>query len=190
MRCFVALVPPRALTDGIATWGAEAFASFGSVRLIDAASMHLTLAFLGKLGDDEVERAGAAVSAVRPRRVRIRLEPAVVGVPRRRPRVLALQEGAGETGSLRAELAGELTEAGLLEPDERAFWSHLSVARVRRGALDGGRGRAAIEALPSPPGRVLEPHDAERLVLFRSELGPERATYTSLAQTPLFGGGR
>lgn len=170
-------------------WGEEALAPLESVRPIELASLHVTLAFLGELDARGAERAGAIVGALRPRPVRVRLAPAVVGVPRRRPRVLALGEVEGESEHLQAELSRALVGAELLEPEGRPFWPHLSVARVRRGALDGSRGRAILESVPPLAGRALEPHDAERVVLYRSELGPERAAYTALAETMLPAGG-
>lgn len=192
MRCFVALVPPRALTDPVFAWAESALAPLRCVRLIDAASMHLTLAFLGDLDTDggEVERVGEIVAGLAPRPVRIRLEPRPFAVPKRRPRVLALSEAAGDVGALRAELVSALIAERLLGRDERPFWPHLSVGRVKRGALEGRRGREALAAVAPLSGKAAEPHDGERVVLFRSDLGSERATYTPLAEAPLLAGGR
>lgn len=145
----------------------------------------MTLAFLGEIDGDDAARAAEIVAAVTPRPVRIRLESGLVGIPRRRPRVLALNEAGSESGSLQAELSRALVDAGLFGPDERPFWPHISVARVRRGGLQGRSGRDLLEAVGPLPKRALAPHGAERLVLFRSDLGADRARYTPLAQIPL-----
>ncbi len=187
MRCFVALVPARSLVDRVAGWGAETFAPLPWARSLPPQSLHVTLAFLGELDHGAVGRAGEIVSAVAPERTELRLEPELVPVPRRRPRVLALTAAGDRIAPLQAELAAALAGTNLLERDRRPFWPHLSVARVKRGALDGGRGRAAIEALPRLTGEAAAPRPASRLVLYRSELGPERATYTALAEIALPG---
>jgi len=188
LRCFVALVPAEALVESVSGWGEAALASLESVRPIEAGSLHVTLAFLGELDEERAGVAGGIVAGVEPRTVRMRLESGAVGVPRRRPRVLALNEVGGEVGSLQAEVSEALVAAGVHEPEGRPFWPHLSFARAKRGALDGKRGRAAIEALPPLPEEALQPRAATRLVLYRSELGPERATYTALAEAALPGG--
>ncbi len=187
MRCFVALVPAEALVESVSGWAKAAVAPLESVRPLEQGSLHVTLAFLGELDDHGVGAAGEIVASVEPRAVRMRLESGAVAVPRRRPRVLALDEAQGEVASLQAEVSEALTGAGVLESEGRPFWSHLSFARVKRGALDGKRGSAAIEALPPLSDAALEPHAASRLVLYRSELGPRHATYTALAEAPLPG---
>jgi RNA 2',3'-cyclic 3'-phosphodiesterase len=188
LRCFVALVPPRSLVDRLAEWGEEAFGSLDGVRPVAAESLHVTLAFLGELDQPEVERAGAIVSGVVQRRIRLRLEPQPVRVPKGRPRVLALNEVAGEAAAVQSEVAGALIESGLLEPKARPFWSHLTVARVKRGALDGARGRDLAAALPEVPAQALGPSHAESLSLLRSEPGPQGSRYTPLATVRLPGG--
>lgn len=187
MRCFVALVPSRSLVDLVAGWGEEVFAPLPWARPLPPESLHVTLAFLGELDSAAVERAGEIVDAVDPRRVELHLGPALVGVPRRRPRVLALTAAGEGVAGLHERVTDSLAAADLFERDSRTFWPHLSVARIRRGALDGRRGKAVVEALPRLVGVAAVPHPASRLVLYRSDFGPERATYTALAQIGLTG---
>lgn len=184
-RAFVAVDPAPGVVAELEAWGRRAAQPLDGVRPLPAASLHLTLAFLGNLDAAEVEAACAIVRAVDPRPVRLRLGPEVVGVPRRRPRILAFPEDGGETEGLQAAVEAELVGAGLLEPPQGRFWSHLSVARVRRGALDGRHGRTEIASLPPPPASATEGFDAVRLAIYRSELRPDGASYTPMADVYL-----
>ncbi len=68
-------------------------------------------------------------------------------------------------------------EEGLLEPEGRPFWPHLSVARVR-GRVDLGR-------LPPLPPAGTERMFAVRVALYRSELRTQGSHYRSLAAIDL-----
>ncbi|MFN8150699.1 MAG: RNA 2',3'-cyclic phosphodiesterase [Solirubrobacterales bacterium] len=188
MRCFVALVPARSLVDALAGWGDEALGSLEWARPIPRGSLHMTLAFLGEIEADAAGRAGEVVRAIEARQVDVRLEAEVVGVPARRPRVLAFAGRGGEVEGLQDAVAGALADAGVHEPERRPFWPHVSVARVRRSSLGGGDVSTAIAALPSLGGEALQPGPAERLVLYRSHLGAGRARYEALAELALPGG--
>jgi 2'-5' RNA ligase len=181
VRSFVALVPEPEVVDDLVAWQGDAIGGLNGVRPLPFASLHLTLAFLGDLDPAQVEAASGLVAAIEPSPVAMRLEPSVVGVPRGRPRVLAFSESGGEAAELQRHLAAALVAGGLLEASDRPFWSHLSVARVRGGTLDGRAGTAEIAGLPPPPASALEGFDAVRVALYRSELRPEGASYSSLA---------
>lgn len=185
MRCFVALAPSRPLAERIAAWSEETLAPLSWARPLPAGSLHVTLAFLGELDADGAGRAAEIVAAVTPRPVELRLDPELVAVPRRRPRVLALTATGERITDVHVAVSAPLVAAGLLPPPSRSLWPHLSVARARRGALDGRRGRAALAALPRLTGSAAEPEPAARLVLYRSELGAAGATYAALAQIEL-----
>jgi RNA 2',3'-cyclic 3'-phosphodiesterase len=181
VRSFVALVPAPEVVDDLVGWQRGALGDRAGVRPLPAGSLHLTLAFLGDLDPAQVSAASELISALDPSPVALRLEPGVVGVPRGRPRVLALSDSGGDAAELQRHLAADLVAEGLLGPSDRPFWSHLSVARVRGGALDGRAGGAEIAGLPPPPGSALKGFDAVRVALYRSELRPEGASYSSLA---------
>ena len=98
----------------------------------------------------------------------------VVGVPRRRPRLFALdlEDEGGRGAALHAAVC-----AALDEPFERPFWPHVTLLRVRKGRRP--------EA-PRPPGD-LEPFDPVALTLYRSHTGPKGARYEALARRDSFG---
>ncbi len=146
-------------------------------RAVEAAGLHVTICFLGTQPIERVGEIAAVVTAeARP------LGPLSLGapawLPRRRPRALAV-ELHDETGSL-SDLAGDLGRAlGAAigwEPESRRFRPHVTVARMRPGAVAPAR-------LEPTPVLVFEP---EALTLYRSRLEPEGAVYEPLARVALW----
>ena len=176
VRAFAALDLPDAVGDGIEAWGARELGGEG-LPAVRAAGLHVTLAFLGHLAPDDAERAGRIVAGVAARPVPMRLLADPVAVPRRRPRLYALGAESKAAGELQAEVAGLLAEAGLYEPEERPFWPHVTVARVRKGGRPAAPGRVA--------GELLQPFDAVRIRLYRSILRPGGSEYEPLASLDL-----
>ena len=82
-------------------------------------------------------------------------------------------------------LEEKLVAERFYEPERRPFWPHLTVARVR----PEGRGSKRPRRVERPPGglpqALLQPARAVRLALYRSELKPQGAQYTPLAQVKL-----
>jgi 2'-5' RNA ligase len=175
IRAFVALDLPAPVVGAVEAWQARALRDRDDLRAIRPEALHVTMAFLGHREEAEIERAREIVLAhgegTGP--VMVRLEPDPVGVPRRRPRVIAFGAVSEAAVHLQARLAAQLVAAGVLEPQRRPYWPHLSVARVR--------GRAGIEGLPALPGGRGHTFDAVRVALYRSHLGSQGARYDFLA---------
>ena len=91
---------------------------------------------------------------------------------------------------LEAGLEESLAEAGLYQPEKRPFWPHVTIARVRRE--ERGSKRPALVSRPpgALPKDLLRPFDGVRITLYRSQLQPQGAQYTPLAQVELPGNGR
>jgi len=179
VRLFVALDVPEPTRAAIVAWRDRAIAGRDELRPVAAASLHVTLCFLGWCDEGQAPAiaetalracAGLQAPLLRPRA----LEP----VPRQRPRLLALdlEDAGGAAGAAQAAMSDALASAGLYEPESRPFWAHLTLARVKRGA------RPAPFEADSPPG---EPFEASDLTLYRSTLRPQGAFYEPLARTRL-----
>ena len=110
-RLFVALDLPGACVAGIEAWGREALAD-PALRPLPAASLHITLAFLGYRPEKEIGRIGEIVEALAGRR---RGSSCATRCQRRRgagrgssrcrsspPETVALQAGAGGEAGRRA----------------------------------------------------------------------------------------
>ncbi len=188
-RLFVALDLPEAVREGIVEWGREALAD-PALRALSPDSLHITLAFLGYLPEKEIERLAAIVGEVGSPEASIELRDPVAVPPRGRARLFALPAESEGAVSLQAELQERLVAARLYKPEKRPFWSHVSVARVRREE----RGSKRPAPVARPPGALpkglLRPFDGVRLTLYRSKLQPQGAQYTPLAQVELPADGR
>jgi RNA 2',3'-cyclic 3'-phosphodiesterase len=176
-RLFAALELPEAVRADLAAFGRRAAAADFALRAVGEGSLHLTLAFLGHRGLDEVDPARAAVREVRASAPRLALGDPQWLAPRR-PHVLtvALQDD-GALAALHAQVVERLEDAlPTWRPDERPFRPHVTVARVRRGA------RPRRSGLPDAPHGDFS---AGSVVLFRSHLGGGPARYEALERVAL-----
>jgi RNA 2',3'-cyclic 3'-phosphodiesterase len=188
-RLFVALDLPDPVRAGIVAWGREAL-SDPALRLVAAESLHVTLAFLGWTAEKEVPRLAEIVEESRGRAPTIELGEPVPRPERGRPRLFALPASSPGTVELQARLQEKLVRARLYEPEKRPFWPHVTIARVRREER-GSKRPAFVEKRPGPlPKNLSQLFRAVRLTLYRSELQPQGAQYTPLAQVELPAGGR
>jgi RNA 2',3'-cyclic 3'-phosphodiesterase len=161
-------------------WAREVVGADRGMRVVDPGSVHLTMAFLGHRGLDEIEPLSALVASFGGRPAPVPLQTAgALWLSPRRPHVLTVAV-ADTTGVLRAlheELWTGLEELGHVR-ERRMFRPHLTVARVRHGWT------APAGALPAFVDRDVRPAG---LVLLRSWLGGGPARYEELARAR-FGG--
>lgn len=188
-RLFVALDLPERMRKGIVTWGDEAL-SDPALRRVAPESLHITLAFLGYLPEREIPRLGEIVGASDGPAPRIELGPPVQRPERGRARLFALPAESPEAVQLQADLQERLVEKRLYEPEKRAFWPHVTVARVRREERGSKRPAPVSKPPEALPQALLQPAVCRRLTLYRSDLQPQGAQYTPLAQVELPAGGR
>jgi RNA 2',3'-cyclic 3'-phosphodiesterase len=188
-RLFVALDLPDCVRAGVVEWGRGALTD-PALRPVRPESLHVTLAFLGWLPEKEIPRLAEIVAASRASAPSIELGDLVPRPERGRPRLFALPAESPGTIALQAALQERLVEARLYEPEERPFWPHVTVARVRREKRGSTR-PMVVSKLPEPlPQAMLQPAVCRRMTLYRSELQPQGAQYTPLAQVELPANGR
>jgi 2'-5' RNA ligase len=183
-RVFVALDLPEPVRAGLAAWGRAELVD-PALRPVAPQSLHVTMAFLGHREPAEVEeiaelvRRGGAPAPV------MKLEDPVTLPRRRRAALFVLPAPSPATSELRHRLVERLVMEGLYEPEERDFWPHVTVARVRPEGR-GSRRPATVTRLPSDlPDGLKEPFLGVRMTLYRSELQPGGARYAPLAQVEL-----
>jgi 2'-5' RNA ligase len=156
-------------------WAEEVVGSDRGMRVVDPASVHLTMAFLGHRALDEIEPLSELVAGFDGREAPAPLRTAgALWLSPRKPHVLTVAV-ADESGRLRAlheDLWTGLEELGHVR-ERRTFRPHLTVARVRHGWT------APNHRLPELPER---PVRATGLVLLRSWLGGGPARYEELAR--------
>jgi 2'-5' RNA ligase len=205
-RLFVAVDPPEQIAAQLAAWARaaarERLSKGGSqqqtLRVLDPELLHVTVCFLGERSVEEIPTLEDHLAQCE--RVPVELSVgAPLWLPPRRPRALAveLHDKDGALALIHAEVASSLetTDPALLNhPLERRgasakprrFRPHITVARMRadaRGRRRGGQSGERVEAL-LPPTPSLSFAPAE-LVLYRSWLSPQGASYEPLSALPL-----
>lgn len=183
-RLFVALDLPEPVREGIVDWGREALAD-PALRPLPPESLHITLAFLGYMPEKQIGRLASILAAVQRPAPRIELGDPVQVPERGRARLYALPASSPQAVELQGDLQERLVGERLYEPEKRPFWSHVTVARVRREER-GSQRPARVEGPPRAlPAALRQPANCVRLTLYRSQLKPQGALYTPVAQVEL-----
>lgn len=195
-RLFVAVDPPEELCERLTAWAREGTHSAqahehakASPRVLDTELLHVTLCFLGNRPAREMDVLAAQLSTCDGRGGELSLG-APLWLPARNPRALAveLHDERGWLASLQAEVVAALRRVSGWQPNgsahtgvkatasKRRFHPHVTVARLRRGEAPRQR------ALPPTPSASFSPRE---LVLYRSWLSPEGASYEAVATHPI-----
>jgi len=188
VRMFVALDLPKMVCDEIAAWGETALED-PALRRIPPEGLHVTLAFLGNRQPADVDRIAEAMEEVATIPVLLELGAPVGRPARGRPSLVALPALHGPVEGLQERLSEVLAFERLYKPENRPFWPHVTVARIRAEGRGSRRPmRVEIPSGPSPTERVGWFHGV-RISLYRSELQSLGARYVPLAQVELPGAG-
>jgi 2'-5' RNA ligase len=202
-RLFVAVDPPASACDRLLEWGravtAAPRAAGGSLRLLEAQSLHLTLCFLGDRPVDEIETLARALAPCTEDTCELTVG-APLWLPPRRPHALAVEihDRDGQLQRVHERVSEALCEASTWQPERRRFRAHVTLARVRGGSLGARRAREVSiggavdrarprrvsleQALPATPQLSFT---AEKIVLYRSWLASDGASYEALASSEL-----
>jgi 2'-5' RNA ligase len=168
--------------------GDPRLAAGGRLRWAVTEHLHVTIRFLGATAPDRipdlVAASEAAAGAVAPFAVRLAGAGAFPSPDRPRVVWLGIVEGAPSLAGLASALSDRLAERGW-EVDARPFRAHLTLGRA-----DGVPGAARIVAALADAAAALDAAwTADRLVVYRSELGRGPARYHPLATAFLGGDG-
>jgi len=147
-------------------------------RWLPASNQHVTLKFLGSTPAPAVDRVRRAIVEVATARRPFRTRVADLGGFPNLRRARVLWAGLEDPARAITDLAAALDEAlrAELAADRRPFTPHLTLARFDPPV--------ALDALSSVRS---EPWTVERLVLFRSRLGPPAPRYEAIEAAPLGG---
>lgn len=178
-RLFVALELPEAAREAIGVWQQGQLAALPELRPVRTDALHVTLCFLGWREPEEIQGIGTAAVAVAAAAPDVGLG-APVWLPRRRPRLLALEiEDAGAAcADLQSAVVASLERGGFHERERRPFFPHVTVARVR-GAPPRELHRCELSR--PPPLRF----SGAAITLYRSRPTAGSATYEPLARALL-----
>lgn len=158
------------------------------LRWVETRQMHVTLHFFGEVGESDAERLRRAFEEPLPQ-APFEVEPAephwLPGPAR--PRVLAIgfRRGADELRALHDAVEDRVRAHVAIEPEERVFLPHLTLARVR-----DQRHLRPISATDTAPVRHDGPRPSARIehvTLYQSHLSPKGPSYVALARAILTG---
>jgi len=160
----------------------------GTLRVLEASSLHLTLCFLGSRPVEEISRATGAIAEALDRHLEDAPElslGAPLWLPPKHPRALAVEvrDDSGTLQRLQGALAEALAGAIDWQPERRRFKAHITVARMRADRARG-RSRAGQGHDPLPPTPQLR-FSAPAVALYRSWLSPHGASYEVIARLSL-----
>ena len=184
LRAFIAISLPEPVLQGIVTAQETLKRSGLKIRWVRKEGIHLTLKFLGDIDRDSVEKISEAMERATGSFSPFTLWAEGIGVfPNlRRPRV-AWVGLSGDIEILRAlqrDLESQLSGLGFSK-EKRPFKGHLTLGRVK-GRLDGIKLQEALEDLGD---FRTESFTAQSIVLFQSDLRPDGAVYSRVAEAPL-----
>ncbi len=190
-RTFIALEMNVALQRHLEEVTRQVARALPGVRWLDAVSIHLTLAFLGELNDEQLSEAmnASATAARQVRAFSYRLSRlGIFGSPRQ-PRIIwmGIEEPSGSLIRLHRLLNQELEQRGF-EIDKRPFSPHLTLARVK-SPLTPAEQQELQRLLTGEQRGIASSTDypAGLIHVMRSELSRSGAHYTSLREYRLGG---
>jgi len=182
VRTFIALLIPDPWIEYLGRVERDLEDQMTGLSWVKPDNMHITIRFLGDLGDSGVKRAGEAArrGAEGHAAFHARLGPMGAFPRPERPRLLwaGLSVGKDEAVAL-AKAVNQSLKAGGFGPPDKPFKPHITLARVRERAqgVDGFRRYTP----PEPPASAL----LDRIVVMKSDLHPAGARYTPLEEIRL-----
>jgi len=181
-RTFVAFLIPTDWTEYLGQIGRDLAAQTSRFSWVKPGNIHITIRFLGDLGEDGVRRVSESVreSAASEEAPRARLGILGAFPKLEKPRVVwvGLGEGTETVTSLGKRVNDALKRDGF-GPADKPFRPHLTLARVREGA--GGLDALPRAVIPPPPPAAF----LDRICVMKSELHPAGARYTALTEVRL-----
>ncbi|MFO0972056.1 MAG: RNA 2',3'-cyclic phosphodiesterase [Phycisphaerae bacterium] len=187
MRLFVAIEPGNAITTRLIRLQQQ-IGQYDGLRWLSAPQMHLTLKFLGDVGDSDLPAVCDAVRSAAAETLPLSCELSGVGIFPTAGAARILWAGVRDPdGALAAcHERCELAFDALGFPRERrAFSPHVTIGRVRKPALTATL-RAAVARVPGFRGGRM---DVDELVLFDSLLQRSGPDYAAVCRCPLGAGG-
>jgi 2'-5' RNA ligase len=186
IRAFLAVDLPASLRP-VLSWAQEELKKSGAdVKWVPVGNIHITLKFFGNITDTQMGDISEAVTALAANQepFTLKVTDAVAFPSPKNPRVVWLGVGGDLEIVREFHRRLEIAFAALgFPPEDRPLSPHLTLGRVKSPS-----GRTALtECLVHLPVPEAPPFQVSEIVLFRSNLSPQGATYLPLKVIPLGG---
>jgi len=184
MRAFVAVEMSQPIRDDVGRLIERLRGAGGSIKWVRPENLHLTLKFLGQIGEDAVPRAIAILRECVEGAAPFALEVRGAGAfpTPSRPRVLfvdAHDEPPTLAGVAR-RLDKAMTDVGV-PSEKRGFRNHVTIGRVRKPS---SMAEMAAE-LGKAAERGFGTMTVEEVILMKSDLRPDGPVYTPVERVAL-----
>ncbi|MDD5370101.1 MAG: RNA 2',3'-cyclic phosphodiesterase [Anaerolineaceae bacterium] len=188
IRSFIAIDLPKPIQDAIDQVSRElqTHKAAGVVRWVPARNIHLTLKFLGEVSSNNLELLVKILQTeiTRHRCFEIKVSDLGAFPSIHRPRVIWVGVQAPPAlHALQHSVEAETIRLGYT-PEERPFSAHLTLGRVSHNATPEDIRTIGAVLAEVKVGTLGMAH-IDRVRLFRSDLEPGGAVYTSLYTIPL-----
>ena len=184
IRAFLAVDLPASLRPVLSWAQGELKKSGADVKWVPVGNIHITLKFFGNITEGQVTAITEAVTALAANQAPFTLAVTDAGAfpSPKNPRVVWLGVG-GDLEIMREFYRRlEIAFAALGFPaEDRPFSPHLTLGRVKSPT----RRVALTQSLVHLPAPEAPPFQVSEVVLFRSQLSPQGATYLPLKVIPL-----
>jgi len=185
-RTFLALPTDEAIVQRLVDAQGALSAAGAKVRWVARANLHMTVKFLGDVGDDQLadvcDLARRTAGQVEPFDYAIRRLSAVPPTGALRMVWAGVDDPAGRLEWLNAMIEDAYAGMGF-KMENRRFRPHLTLGRVK-GARNVGRLRDAVGRFAAAD---FGTQSATELIVFASELTRDGPIYSALATAPLGG---
>lgn len=173
-RLFVAIRPPEVVREQLL----DLMGGLHGLRWQNDNQLHLTLRFIGEVERPMADDIAAELKRIRFERFSIALDGIGQFEKRRQGALWAGVRPKEELKSLAAKVERACQAAGV-EPEQRAYRPHITLARWKGKAPQANRFLERHGGLTSDPWKVRE------FILFESRLGQGGAHYEPVAKYPL-----
>lgn len=184
IRSFIAVDVDESLRARFKTVQEDLKTAGGSLKLVEAENLHLTLKFLGEIPRPRVEAVAETLGKLRFTSFKIKFEGVGCFPTPRNPRVVwvGVSEGAERLRELAAMVEEALRKIGF-QPDPKGFTPHLTIARVK-----SPRDRASIAAMVQKLSNIsIGEMLVDRVRLKKSTLTPRGPIYSNLYEVRAVG---
>ncbi len=183
IRSFIAIDIPRELRVKIADVQRELKFADADVKWVRPDGIHLTLKFLGSVGEETLAEISLAIAPVIADWDPLNLRIHGLGCfpSKRKPRVIwtGVDQENGEVSSLQKAVENRI--AKISPPEPRPFTPHLTLGRVQSVKGVG----SLIQAIDQFQDVEIGIFRVEEVFLFKSELKPTGAIYSKLKTYPM-----
>lgn len=182
MRAFIAIELAQNIKTALGALQEELKKSGADVKWVEPRNIHLTLKFLGEINETQIQKISLIIEKIASEQIPFTIHLSSIGAfPKPDyPRVIwvGIDRGDKETQDI-AKRIEEATALIGIPKEERAFSSHITIARVRSD-LNRQKLTADLVRLANNAEKINYDFQAEKITLFKSTLSPKGALYEIL----------